>query len=183
MTVDFYLGPDAQANHALAVLRAMSFDRDLVPRRPREPQESLVPGIFLSWDPEGDIRAHGKSRPGSLLDLNLTVARPGRWLALHVALGPVDLTGIQAVGLICRSVSPHATTFQPCLRSGLTEGGFTDQFFRKRVLAHSEPGLYLDALLPGMDNLPRTAPWRELVLFLRPETGRIDLQDLRLFII
>lgn len=172
------LGPDAQANHALAVLRGLDFEGDLAPG------QQVVPGLFLTWDEDSDIRVHGLSRPGQLLELGFSVARPGKWLSLHVALGPADLTGLHALGLVCKSVSPYATTFQPCLRSGQEAGGFVDHFFRKRVLTHSQPGVHLDALLPGTDtDLPRSVPWRELVLFFRPETSRIDLHDLRLFMV
>ena len=101
-----------------------------------------------------------------------------------MALGAADLTQAQTLGMICKSASAYATTFQPCLRSGRTEGGFTDHFFRKRVLTHGQPSLHLDALLMEAEpEIPRKAPWRELLLFFRPETSRIDLQDLRLFIV
>lgn len=178
MTHNLDLGPDAQANHALAVLRGMEFDGALAAGH------HLVPGVFFTWDDEADLRLQAVSRPGQLIDLSLNVARPGKWMSLHVALGPADLTGLQAVGLICRSASPYATTFQPCLRSGQQEGGFVDHFFHKRVLTHSQPSLHMDAHLLGpASDLPRTAPWRELVLFFRPETSRIDLQDMRLFMV
>lgn len=178
MTDNLDFGPDAQANHALAVLRGLSFEGELAPG------QALVPGIFFTWDGESEMRVTGKSQPGQLLEAGFTASRPGQWLSLHVALGAADLTGAQTFGLVCKSASPYATTFQPCLRSGLAEGGFSDHFFRKRVLTHGQPSLHLDALLMEADpELPRTAPWRELVLFFRPETSRIDLQDLRLFIV
>lgn len=184
MTPDLDLGPDAQANNALAVLRGMSFERDLIGPRCSASDGQLVPGIFIASDPEGKVRIRGKTQPGTVVELNIDVARPGRWLALHVALGPADLTEKQVAGLICKVSSPYATTLEPCLRSGLPDGGFVDSFFRKRVLAHSEASLYLDVLLPGpANNLPRTATWREIVLFLRPETSRIVLHDMRLFIV
>jgi hypothetical protein len=179
MIHDLDLGPDAGVNHALAVLRGLDFEGDLVARR------HLVPGLCLDWDAAGDITVHGTSRPGRLLDLEVTVARPGRWLSLNLTLGAADLTGRHVLGLLCKSAGRPATTFQPCLRSGLEEGGFTDHFFRKRVLAHDRPGIYLDALLPGpaAGGPPLRAPWREIVLFFRPETSRIELLDLRLFIL
>lgn len=178
MTDNLDLGPDAQANHALAVLRGLDFEGDLQASQP------LVPGIFFTWDSDSDLRVTGRSQPGRLLDASFTVARPGPWLSLHVSLGPVDLTRAQTIGFICKSSSAYATTFQPCLRSGRAEGGFTDNFFRKRVLTHGQTSLHLDALLLEADpDVPRTAAWRELLLFFRPETSRIDLQDLRLFIV
>jgi len=178
MIHNLHLGPEADASHALALLRAMEMDA------PVEPGQHLVPGLFFSCDPDGEVRIQCRSRPDHLLDITLDVARPGRWLALHLALGPVDLTGRQAVGFICKSQSPVTTTFQPCLRSGREGEGFTDQFFRKSVLTFGHPGLHLDTILPEtIPSMPVRAPWRELVFFFRPETSHIDLQDLRLFII
>jgi len=87
------------------------------------------------------------------------------------------------LGLACRSTAPASTTFRPCLRNGTAEG-FSDLFFRKTAIAYAEPSLHLDALLTeAHPDLTLAAPWRELVLFFRPETGAIDLQDLRLFTI
>ncbi len=87
------------------------------------------------------------------------------------------------LGLACRSTAPASTTFRPCLRTGAAEG-FSDLFFRKTAIAYAEPSLHLDALLSeSHPDLTLPAPWRELVLFFRPETGAIDLQDLRLFTI
>lgn len=170
------LGPEAGVAHMLAVLRGLDAAGDLLS------DVAIVPGVFCSFDPEGVTRGRFESRPGQLLSATFEVERPGRWLALHLQLGALDLTGQQVLGLVCRCAAPEATTFRFCLRSGI-EGGFRDSFLRKTVLAHTDSSLHLDVmLLEDHPDIPATAPWRDLILFFRPEGGHIDLQDLRLFV-
>lgn len=177
MTHNLDLGPEAEANHRLAVLRGLAAEGDL------HSDTAIVPGLFFSFDPESVTRGRFRSQPGRLIEAGFEVERPGRWMAMHLKLGGLDLTGRQAVGILCRSAAPEATTFRVCLRSGV-EGGFRDTFFDKAVLAHAEPSLHMDMLLPEtLPGLPRIAPWRDLILFFRPESSQIDLQDLRLFIV
>lgn len=178
MTHSLDLGPEAGVNSTLATLRAL--DRAAAPLAPGEP---LVPGVFMDFDPEARIEAEVESRPGALLSARFTVEGEARWMALHVQLGEIDLSDRMLLGLACRSTAPASTTFRPCLRTGAAEG-FSDLFFRKTAIAYAEPSLHLDALLSeSHPDLTLPAPWRELVLFFRPETGAIDLQDLRLFTI
>jgi len=87
------------------------------------------------------------------------------------------------LGLACRSTAPESITFRPCLRNS-TADGFSDIFFRKTAIAYAEPSLHLDALMTDSHpELKVAASWRELVLFFRPESGAIELQNLRLFMI
>lgn len=170
------LGPEAGANALLAQLRQL--DR---PAGPISSAEPLLPGLFFVTDPESDTRITLESRPGMLFAADFAVTGRARWLALHIALDGLDLEGRMILGLCARSLAPQSTTFRPCLRNG-RDGGFDDIFFRKTAVAYAEPSLHMDALL--IENQPllaAPAPWRELVLFFRPETGRIELQDLRLF--
>lgn len=179
MTHSLDLGPEAGVNSTLATLRAL--DRAAAPLAPGEP---LVPGVFMDFDPDARIQAEVESRPGTLLSARFTVKGTPRWMALHFQLGEIDLSDRMLLGLACRSTAPASTTFRPCLRTGAAEGGFSDLFFRKTAIAYAEPSLHLDALLSeSHPDLILPAPWRELVLFFRPETGAIDLQDLRLFTI
>lgn len=179
MTHSLDLGPEAGVNSTLATLRLL--DR---PAAPLASGAHLVPGVFMDFDPEARIEAEVESRPGSLFSARFTVEGEARWMALHIRLdADFDLSGRMMLGLACRSTAPESTTFRPCLRTGAAEG-FTDIFFRKTAIAYAEPSLHLDALLTeAHPDLARTAPWRELILFFRPETGAIDLQDLRLFTI
>lgn len=177
MTHNLDLGPDAGANHLLALLRGLSFSGPVASDSP------LLPGLFFSLDPESSTQLRCHSAPGMMVEAEFTVARPGRWMALHINLSEADLRGRQVLGVVCKSHSPAATTFRLCLRSG-REGGFTDTFFRKTVVAYAETSTHLDALmLDAEPGLPTEAPWRELVLFFRPETSKITLQDLRIFIV
>ena len=178
MTHSLDLGPEAGSNSTLAALRLLDRPAATLPQG-----EHLVPGIFLDFDPEARITAEVESRPGSLLSARFTVEGTARWLALHIQLGEIDLSDKMILGLACRSTAPESTTFRPCLRNGAAEG-FSDLFFRKTAIAYAEPSLHLDALqLDTHPDLALHAPWRELILFFRPETGVIDLQDLRLFTI
>lgn len=178
MTHSLDLGPEAGVNSTLATLRLQ--DRAAAPLAPGD---HLVPGVFMDFDPEAQILAEVESRPGALFSARFTVEGEARWLALHIQLGEIDLSDRMLLGLACRSTAPASTTFRPCLRNG-NAGGFTDIFFRKTAIAYAEPSLHLDALLTeSQPDLALAAPWRELILFFRPETGVIELQDLRLFTI
>lgn len=178
MTHSLDLGPEAGVNSTLAALRQL--DR---PAAPLVPGEHLVPGVFMDLDPEARIKAEVESRPGTLLSARFTVQGEARWLALHVQLGDIDLSDRMILGLACRSTAPESTTFRLCLRNGTAEG-FSDIFFRKTAIAYAEPSLHLDALMiEAHPDLNMASPWRELVLFFRPETGVIELQDMRLFMI
>lgn len=176
MTHSLDLGPEAAGNSLLASLRLL----ERAPS-PLAPHDHLLAGIFLDFDPDAAITAEVESCPGSLLSARFTVEGGARWVALHVQLGETDLSDKMIIGLACRSMAPASTTFRPCLRT-LSEDGFSDTFFRKTAISYAEPSLHLDAL--QIDSHPElTTPGtpRELIFFFRPETGEIDLQDVRLF--
>jgi hypothetical protein len=181
MTHNLDLGPEAGLLHALALLRDADLTLPVVPGA--APDVAVQPGIFLSLDPEGAVSGSLRSAPGGILALDLAVDRPGRWIALHFALGETDLSGRLVIGFACRTRAPAATPVRVALRSG-TEGGFADRFFRKTVVAHAEPSVHVDAIeIAEAPDLPAGRTWRELVLFFRPESQTVDLQDLRLFIV
>ena len=172
------LGPEASANHLLGLLRAGSFDGPIKPGETR-----VLPGVFFSVDPDSKTSGRFPSAVQSLLNIDFAIDGKSRWVALHVKLGPVDLTDRQVVGVVCKSSSPQATTFQLSLRSG-REGGFIDHNFRKTTVAYAAPSTHLDAIQIEADStLPLKAPWRELVLLFRPENSQIVLKDLRIFIV
>ncbi len=172
------LGPEAGVNATLAMLRLLERSAD-----PIAAGEDLVPGIFLDFDPQGGIEAEVQSAPDTLLSARFTVQKDAGWLALHIALGDIDLSQQMMFGFVCKSQAPQSTTLRPCLRNGTAEG-FSDIFFRKTLISYGEPSLHLDALMIDEHaDLKMAAPWRELVLFFRPETGAFDLQDLRVFMI
>lgn len=180
MTHNLDLGPEAGLMHALALLRAADLTLPVTPGP--APDVAVAPGVLLSLDPEGAVSGSLRSAPGALLSLDLRVERPGRWIGLHFALGETGLAGRLVLGLACRTAAPAATPVRVALRSG-TEGGFADRFFRKTLVAHAEPSVHLDAIeIAAAPDLPVGPVWRDLILFLRPESQRLDIQDLRLFI-
>lgn len=128
------LGPDAQVNHQIGLLRAILSDAPLVDGA------SPVPGIHFSIDTEGDIAGNYATGGDGLLRLNYSAAKPPRWLGLHLAIDGSDLDRAAVFGVVCKSRAPEAATFRLCLRSG-TPSGFVDAFLPKHVVSFSSPAL------------------------------------------
>lgn len=171
------LGPEAQANNLLAVLRAAK------PEGPIGPATEITRGVWLRIDPAARVSGRFTSPPGQILDLDILVEARGAWTGLHIEMGRADLTGCGLVGLVCRSTAGGMDLVRPCLRSG-SDKGFTDTFFPKHLLSRPESSLHLDVIeLDRHPALPRRAPWRELVLFLPTHRLKWTLHDLRLFIL
>ncbi|MCF6234042.1 MAG: hypothetical protein L3J36_13245 [Rhodobacteraceae bacterium] len=172
------IAPDTYLNQSLQVLRDSFCDGDIT---------ELVdfhPGLTLHADPALQVGGHWRSPAGRLLELEVDTFGGGSWIGLHMALGKIDLSAFGVLGITCRSAAPNMQVIQPCLRSGLENGGFEDCFFSKRILSYPEPSSHLDALHIDMQiKLPEDAPWRELILFLPCHSFRWDLHDLRLFIV
>lgn len=139
------------------------------------------PGIRLNADPALGISGTWRSPPGRLLELEAWTSGPGDWCAVHVPLETTDNAGFAVLGFACRSAARVPVVIRPCLRSG-TEDGFVDCFFDRHVLAHSVESLHVDALdLDRRLDVPVSALWREVVLFLPVHAFRISINDLRLF--
>lgn len=139
----------------------------------------LAPGLFLNSDPALGISGRWRSPPGRLVELEATAAGHGNWMALHMALPQTELQDLTYVGYVCRAAGPKPWMIRPCLRSGLEGGGFVDTFFGKHILTTERPFTHMDALyLDSSPELPLTAPWRELVLFLPCEDFQIHLHHL-----
>ena len=167
--------PEAQALRSLAQLRALKHQGDL------PADERIVSGIYLSVDPDSDTSAQVSSVPGQLMHLRFRTGRAGRWLSLNIELGDYDLSGRAVCGLMCRTRAPETLTLRPCLRSGI-KGGFHDEFFAKRVISYREESTHADLmLLDAHPEVARTAPWRELILFLPPDIAQMSIMDLAVF--
>lgn len=168
--------PDSVAGAALDALRSGSAKGDL------RADTAFAPGIALRADPALGLGGRYRSPAGRLLELEAVPARPGGgWIALHIAL-PAALSGHDWLGLFCRTAAPAEVLVRPCLRSG-TADGFADCFLPRHLLSGPDPQTHADALhLPTAPELPETAPWRELVLFLPPAGAVWHLHDLRLIL-
>jgi len=176
MTDSLDLGPETGVNSRLAVLRELDIDE-----APHSAGQGLVPGVFFVPDAESQTTLTLESRQGLLLRASYDIQGTARWLGLHIDMADCSFAGKSLFGIAMRSRAPWVTTFNLCLRNG-REGGFDDHFFRKTGLTFPESSLHLDALaLPDTPSLWGHAPWRELILFLRPESGSIDLLDLKVF--
>jgi len=178
MTDNLAMGPDAQTNHVISILRDGSSSGQLSHDTP------LAPEISFKADDAAPLEGRFTSPAGRLLELNVRYddATPA-WAAIHFTVSAMDMSAFGLIGLACRTAAPEVLTVQPCLRSG-TEQGFVDCFFSKHILSHPREHSHLDALsFHRNPNLPRLAPWRELVLFLPNRSLVWTLQDLRLFIV
>ncbi|MDU8930014.1 hypothetical protein RXV86_21725 [Alisedimentitalea sp. MJ-SS2] len=169
------LGPDAQANHTLAVLRGDTMDGTL------GKNVEFLPGLTLRADPALDLQGTWRSPPGRLLELEAAPGAPGDWIGLHLTLPLADLAGIGSVGFAARASASKTTVLRACFRSGVGRG-FVDTFFDKQLLLRPEEASHVDVLAPRMRaDMPERAPWRELIFFLPTEAFRIALIDLRVF--
>ena len=143
----------------------------------------LIPGAFFAIDAEGEVLGSCVTGGDTLLRIDYTVGRPPRWLALHMAVGGVDLEKAAVLGVACKSRAPEAATYRLCLRSA-TSNGFIDAFLPKHVVAFSETSTHIDFLkLEGHEDVPAKAEWRELILFFQPSSAAFELLDLRIFIV
>lgn len=177
MKENIAIGPDAQINHTLAVLR------DGVTEGHMGNEVQLLPGVMLHADPALQVGGRYASPEGRLLEMDVTAGAEGGWLALHLSLAGRDYSDYGFVGLACRIAAPEPITVQPCLRSG-TKKGFVDCFYDKHVLAMPEEASHLDALsIHNRPNVPLQAPWRELILFMPTHSFRWSLLDLRIFVV
>lgn len=171
------LARDAQLNHAIALLGAEARSGDLA---------DLVvpaPGTFFSVDPEAGLSGTFATAKDGLVRITYTTERRPRWAALHLVAGGIDLSEATLLGIVCKTQAPEASTFRVCLRSG-TSDGFVDAFLPKTVVAFSQPSIHVDLLrLDQSGEVPKTAAWRELVLFFQPNSADVLLQDLRVFIV
>ncbi|WP_291730908.1 hypothetical protein [Leisingera sp. F5] len=178
MTDNIAAGPEANLNYALQILRDSQASGDIAEH------SEIQPGITLHADPALKARGQWRSPAGRLLELEVTAGSEGSWFGLHMDLGGISMSQAGLLGIACRSTAPSIEAIRACIRSGRSEGGFDDCFFTKRILAHPEASSHLDALQISLQpDLPPEAPWRELILFLPAHSFRLDLHDLRLFIV
>ena len=171
------LGPDAQINHRIGLLRATVTDQPLADHL------QLVPGAFFGIDREGEVTGRCATGGESLLRLDYTCGKSPRWLALHLTVGGLDLDKAAVFGVVCKTRAPRAATFRLCLRSA-APAGFVDAFLPKHVVAFADTSTHVDLLkLQEHENVPTRADWRELILFFQPQSAAFDLLDLRVFIV
>ena len=178
MTNNMATGPDADFNYALQLLRHSQSEGEI------QAHTEIQTGMALHADPALRPSGQWRSPAGRLLELDVTVAGAGGWFGLHMPLGNIDLSQAGIIGIACRGTSPSIEAILVCIRSRVVEGGFDDCFFPKRILTHPDSSSHLDAIQINQQlELPPVSPWRELILFLPLHSFRLDLHDLRLFIV
>lgn len=172
------LGAHADVNYRLTIYRNAEAEGKIAN------VTRLGAGLTLRADPALGMTGRYVSPRGRLLEVDATAGAPGHWFGLHIPVTVADLAGLGVFGFACRGSAPELTVIRACLRSGQREAGFRDCFFDKHILLHPAEASHVDAiLLQTRDEVPQKAPWRELILFLPPESVRLSLSDLRVFLV
>lgn len=141
----------------------------------------LAPQVRLWFDGDGEQSVSCRGARGGGITLEAQVNRPGRWLGLHFALGDIDLSQVEMLGIYAKSHALRASSWRACVRSGRPDG-FVDHFFEKHGVSCAAPSCHMDMMeLAKQDRFPKGATWRELVIFFHVESFNITLRDLRLF--
>ncbi|MEM8582355.1 MAG: hypothetical protein AAGF50_14255 [Pseudomonadota bacterium] len=171
------LGPDGQANHALAVLRQEAREGEL--------SESVhfLPGVDLYADPSLGLTGRYSSPEGRILELDAHTSGQGNWCGFHVRLPAAKLDHVGSIGFAVRIAAPEVFVARAALRSGGPEG-FVDCFFDKHLLFRPEEASHVDAIpVHYREPVPMEAAWRELIFFLPTSNFRLSFVDLRLFVV
>lgn len=144
----------------------------------------LAPGVTLHADPKLQLSGRYTSAAGRCLDLQITCQGQGDWLGLHLPLPQPDFTNAVYFGFVCRIAAPSSWIIRAALRTGLANEGFVDSFFHKHLLTSARPQTHMDVVyLDSLPELPLQATWRELVLFLPPQSCQLNLLQLRPFVL
>lgn len=173
---NYSFGPESEINYTAHILKKSSLKGKLSSR------VDLVPGAFISLDPEGKFEGSFSSSEESLLSLSYRITKPLRWIGLHLTMGDVDFTDLTVLGVVIKSGAPVATTSRICVRSGI-EAGFEDCFFPKHVVSFSEVSTHIDLLRidQAAEKIPLQAPWREVILFFAPSDQTLTINDFKIF--
>lgn len=178
MTDNLRLGPDAEANHRIRLLRAEAPAGDIENGTP------LVPGVWLAWPGEGAVAGSLRAGADLALDLDVTAVDGCDWYTLNVSLGGFDLKDSAVLGVVAKGSAARTLALKACVRSG-TEDGFVDCFFDKHLILTGEEAVHLDIFeTRATAQLPAEAPWRDFVLFLPTDRSfALTLSDLRFFVV
>ncbi len=144
--------------------------------------EEFVPGIRMDqdWDNAREITA--TSPADRLLRVRASENEASRWTSVHMVLGPLNLNTIDLLGVVIHSQSAEcATVSRVCLRSG-NGNKFRDYFFDKHLVSTTEAGVHIDMCRLGdVPEIPRTAEWRDLMIFFSNKEIDISLTKLSVF--
>lgn len=179
MADNILIGPDAQLRFSLQLLRAHKGRGKIAGDR-----TPIIDSVFLSTDPDAQVTGDYTADATNMVKLQMRSRKgPSRWQGMHIVMGPVDLSKAAVIGIVARSQSPSSMTTRICLRSG-GGGQFTDNFFPKTMVSFAQASTHLDVLdMADINDLPRQAQWRDLILFFQGDTVDLDLLDLRFFVL
>ena len=154
------LGADGRANYAISILRASNQKGEL------KHQNEFAPGVKLLVSPELAISGEWQSKEAELLSMEAEISGEGGWVALHITLPFESTLPYGVCGVVARTKAPQDLVANVCLRSGKEEG-FEDQFFEKQMYFTPDESTHLDVIdLHRSQFVPKSSPWRELIIFL-----------------
>lgn len=171
------LGPDGQANHAMAIMRQDTREGELAT------DVHFLPGLDLHADPSLGLTGRYRSPEGRILEMEAQTHGQGGWCGLHVRLPAEKLHHVGCIGFAARIAAPEIFVARACLRSGGPDG-FVDCFFDKHLLFRPDEASHVDAIpVHYRDPVPMESAWRELIFFLPTSSFRLSFIDLRLFVV
>lgn len=158
--------------------------RDATLSGPVESDAHVLPDIYFNWDTEqGDVQLEITSEPGMLMNIQAKVAKPPRWFSLNLSLGSDQFTVGDVIGLVAELESSPDLSLTSFIRSS-DKGEWADTELEERL-----PGTTLRAVQtvlhtvePG-DGLPWNNGYHTLILRLPPQDFRIQLWDMRFFVL
>lgn len=179
MSANIFTGPDAHLRFLLETVKSGKSKGQF------DSEGQVIEGLSLRTDPDAKVKIDYTSDAGKFLSLKMasTNNTHARWQAMHIAMGPVDMSDVQVMGVVARTKAGKAVHTRFALRS-LRGRQFIDHSFDKSMVSFAEESTHLDVVaLSKYDDLPRKADNRELVLFFPGSPFELDIVDLRVFLV
>ncbi len=144
----------------------------------------LVPGIYFNWDSETSTVDVSLNRPpGSLLSFAASASPPPRWFSLNLSLDKARFAVGDVIGIVAELASDEAGALPLFIRSA-RDNQIHDTPLTESL--HCKDGCGISTALYTVDSAdPLAGPtaYHTLVIQL-PDTGcRLDIRDLRIFVI
>lgn len=164
--------------------RAIAELRDTAITQQMQNDVELVPGCYFSWDEAAEPTLEIASEPGMLLSLDARIDRAPEWFSFNLALAKTTLNIGDVLGIVADLKGAAGVTLPtPFLRIAredrlqdvpLRESLKGSATRRVRTLLHT---------VMDKDGLHEKSVYCALVIPMPTQNFRLDLHDLRLFVI
>ena len=144
--------------------------------------EQSIGKLRLSIDPMAEVSGSWTSPIGRVVEVELKLSSPPRWIAVHIDMPEVNFAQFKWVGFALRHGASNLMPYRAAIRSYQPRGAaFHDLFFPRELIANAASADHFDLIDPSQKpDLPANATRRELVLFLSAISDvRWSLHDLR----